>query len=130
MSFRLAADLTVILHLAFILFVLFGGLLCLHHARWAWLHLSTMSWGVWVEWANWECPLTPIENHFRLMASGEGYPGGFIEQYLIPLIYPGELTSAMRWLFGALVLATNMTVYLYVFKKRSKRSLPVDEDDP
>ena len=130
MIFRVAADLTVILHLVFILFVLFGGLFCLHHARWAWLHLSTMSWGVWVEWANRQCPLTPLENYFREMASGQGYSGGFIEQYLLPLIYPGELTSAMRWFLGALVLATNMIVYLYVFKKRRKRSSPVDEHQP
>ena len=120
MGYRLAADLTLVLHLLFILFVIFGGLLCLHRVRWAWLHLPAMIWGVCVEWAGWICPLTPLENHFRQLASGQGYRGGFVERYLIPVIYPEQLTVSLQWVLGGLVLIVNIFVYLYVFQKKRK----------
>ena len=127
MGYRLAADLTLVLHLLFILFVVFGGLLCLHRVRWAWLHLPAMIWGVWVEWAGVICPLTPLENHFRQLASGQGYQGGFVEHYLLPLVYPEQLTVLMQWIFGSLVLVINIFVYLYVFRKKRKPCEQVDE---
>jgi hypothetical protein len=120
MGYRLAADLTLLLHLLFILFVIFGGLLCLHRFRWAWLHLPAMIWGVWVEWAGWICPLTPMENHFRQLASSQEYSGGFIEHYLIPVIYPEQLTVSLQWVLGGLVLIVNIFIYLYVFQKKRK----------
>ena len=127
MGYRLAADLTLVLHLLFIIFILFGGLLCLHRIRWAWLHLPAIVWGVWVEWAGWICPLTPLENYFRQRSSEQGYPGGFVEHYLIPVIYPEQLTILIQWLLGALVLVINIFVYLYVFRKKRKRDDLVDE---
>lgn len=127
MGYWLAADLTLVLHLLFILFVIFGGLLCLHRVRWAWLHLPAMIWGVWVEWAGWICPLTPLENHFRQLASGQGYLGGFVEHYLIPLIYPEQLTVSLQWFLGLSVLIVNFFIYLYVFKKVKKQNREVDE---
>jgi hypothetical protein len=120
MGYRLAADLTLVLHLAFIAFVLFGGLLCFRHIRWIWLHLPSMIWGVWIEWTGWICPLTPLENHFRQLASGQGYRDGFVEHYLIPLIYPEQLTVSLQWLLGGLVLVVNIFVYLCVLQKRRK----------
>jgi hypothetical protein len=120
MGYRLAADLTLLLHLLFIIFVLLGGLLCLHRIHWAWLHLPAMAWGVWVEWAGWICPLTPIENHFRHLASNQGYREGFVEHYLVPLIYPGQLTVSLQWILGSSVLIINIFVYLYVCKKKLK----------
>ena len=127
MGYRLAADLTLVLHLLFIIFILFGGLLCLHRIRWAWLHLPAIVWGVWVEWAGWICPLTPLENYFRQRSSEQGYPGGFVEHYLIPVIYPEQLTILIQWLLGALVLVINIFVYLYVFRKKRKQDKLVDE---
>ena len=121
MGYRLVADLTLILHLAFIVFVLFGGLLCLHRTRWVWLHLPSIIWGVFVEWASWTCPLTPLENHFRQLASGQGYRDGFVEHYLIPLIYPGQLTVSLQWFLGALILVINIIVYFYVWQKQIKQ---------
>lgn len=127
MGYRLAADLTLVLHLLFIIFILFGGLLCLRRMRWAWLHLPAIVWGVWVEWAGWICPLTPLENYFRQRSSDQGYLGGFVENYLIPVIYPEQLTILIQWLLGALVLVINIFVYLYVFRKKKKRDELVDE---
>lgn len=120
MGYRLLADLTLVLHLAFIVFALFGGLLCLRRAGYAWLHLPTVTWGIWIEWSGSICPLTPLENHFRKLAYGHGYQGGFIEHYLLPLIYPGELTMALQWVLGGLLLAVNISVYIFVFHARKK----------
>lgn len=127
MDYRLAADLTLVLHLLFIVFVLFGGLLCLRSIRWAWLHLPAMVWGIYIEWSGGSCPLTPLENHFRQLASGQGYAGGFVEHYLVPLIYPERLNASMQWILGAVVLVINLFVYIQVAHKRRKSAGQVDE---
>lgn len=127
MGYRLAADLTLVLHLTFIAFVLCGGLLCLHHARWAWLHLPALAWGVAVEWSGWLCPLTPLENHLRHLAGLQGYREGFIEHYLGPLIYPGQLTVLTQWLLGMIALLVNLFIYSWIFYKRRKSRPQVDE---
>lgn len=117
MGFRLAADAVVLVHLLFILFVLFGGLLVL---RWRWLmalHLPAVTWGAAVEFLHLYCPLTPLENHLRQAAGQQGYDGGFIEHYLIPLIYPRGLTPEMQLGFGAVVLVLNIAVYAYVIRR-------------
>jgi hypothetical protein len=116
MWFRLGADTVVLVHLLFIVFVLFGGLLVL---RWRWLmalHLPAVAWGMAVEFLHLYCPLTPLENHLRQAAGQQGYEGGFIEHYLIPLIYPRGLTAEMQLDFGAVVLVLNVAVYLYVIR--------------
>ena len=118
MFYRIAADGLVSFHLLFILFVLFGGLLVLKWRRLIWLHLPAATWGVAVEVFHLECPLTRWENLFRQAAGQGGYGEGFIEHYLIPLIYPAGLTPTIQLGFGALVLLLNLTVYLHLFKTR------------
>ena len=111
MIFRLAADAVVTFHLLFIIFVLLGGLLVL---RWPWaalLHLPTMAWGAAVEFLHLYCPLTPLENALRSRAGDQGYDGGFIEHYLIPLIYPAGLTPQIQLWLGGIVLLINASVY-------------------
>jgi len=127
MAWRLLADLTLVVHLLFVFFVLFGGLLCLRHSAWAGLHLPTVAWGIWVEWTGGRCPLTPMENHFRALANDQGYSGGFVEHYLIPVLYPGQWSVSMQWLAGGVVLALNLMVYLFVACKRRKCRSAVDE---
>jgi hypothetical protein len=122
MGYELAADLILVLHLLFIVFVVFGGLLCLYRAFWAWLHLPAMIWGIWVEWSGWICPLTPLENHFRQLAFDQGYQGSFIEHYLVPLIYPQHLTISLQWFFGGLILLINILVYFFVLRKHLKKT--------
>lgn len=126
MGYRLVADFLLLMHLGFILFVVAGGLLCFRQPRWAWLHLPAVSWGVWVELAGWVCPLTPLENHFRLLGAGKGYTGGFIEHYLVSLLYPDQLTAALQWTLGFLALGINLLVYGMVLSKRRKAT-GVDE---
>ncbi|MBV6749970.1 DUF2784 domain-containing protein [Pseudomonas chlororaphis] len=118
MFYRIAADGLVSFHLLFILFVLFGGLLVLKWRRLIWLHLPAATWGVAVEVFHLECPLTRWENLFRQAAGQGGYGEGFIEHYLIPLIYPAGLTPTIQLGLGALVLLLNLAVYLHLFKTR------------
>lgn len=127
MGYRLAADLTLVLHLSFIIFVLFGGLLALRKRFWLWVHLPAMLWGLWVEWAGWLCPLTPLENYFRRLASGQEYSESFVEHYLVPLIYPDQLTVSQQWVLGAVALGINIVIYLYVFRRRNKPRSQVDD---
>lgn len=117
---RLAADAVVVLHLAFIVFVLFGGVLVL---RWRWLaalHIPAVAWGVAVEFGGWYCPLTPLENRLRRAADQSGYSGGFIEHYLIPVIYPAGMTRDIQFILGGVVLAVNLGVYLFILLRRHK----------
>ncbi len=127
MGYRITADLILVLHLLFVLFVLFGGLLCLHQIRWLWVHLPAMLWGVWVEWAGWVCPLTPLENHVRELASGDGYRESFVEHYLIPVMYPEQLSAWVQVVLGIIVLIINAVIYLKVFRKQRKSWQRVDE---
>ena len=127
MDYRFLADLTLVLHLCFILFALFGGLLCLFRTNMIWLHLPAVLWGIWVEWTGRTCPLTPLENHFRQMASGQGFSGGFIEHYLVPVIYPDHLNASLQWVLGAVVILINLVIYLFVLNRIRKSSRQVDE---
>lgn len=111
---RLAADALVLLHLAFILLVLFGGLLVLMWRPALFIHLPAMAWGLAVECLHLGCPLTAWENRLRAAAGQAGYPGGFIEHYIWPLIYPAGLTPQIQLLLGMFVLLLNLAVYGYV----------------
>jgi cytochrome c biogenesis protein CcdA len=111
MWFRLAADGVVVFHLLFIVFVVLGGVLVL---RWRWvilLHLPAMAWGALVEFLHLYCPLTPLENALRARAGAQGYEGGFVEHYLIALIYPAGLTPSVQLWLGAVVVLCNVLVY-------------------
>ena len=111
MLYRLLADLVVLLHLVFILFALFGGLAAIRRPRIAWLHLPALAWAVTVEAAGWICPLTPLERHLRIAAGQTAYAGGFVEHYLVPILYPGSLTRADQVLLALALLLFNGVVY-------------------
>jgi len=111
MSWRILADLLVVLHLTFAAFVVFGGFLA-----WKWrpalfAHLPALAWGFWVEISGQICPLTPLENHLRRLAGEAGYQGGFLEHYLIPILYPPGLTQTDQWVLAALLLVINIVAY-------------------
>jgi hypothetical protein len=117
MLYRVLADLVVLAHLAFIVFALLGGSLALHWRWMPWAHLPAALWGVLVEFFGWFCPLTPLENSLRLASGTVGYSGGFIEHYIIPIIYPAELTREVQMLLGLVVLAVNLAIYLMVWHR-------------
>lgn len=122
MFWRMAADALVLVHLSFILFVLFGGLLLLRWPRLLWLHLPAVTWGIVVECLHLGCPLTPWENQLRRAAGQAGYEGSFIEHYLIPLIYPAGLTSQIQLWLGAIVVLVNLAVYAWLICCRRNRA--------
>ncbi|MDX1494373.1 MAG: DUF2784 domain-containing protein [Longimicrobiales bacterium] len=118
MLYSLLADAVLLFHFAFILFVGGGGLLVLRWERVIWLHLPVAVWGVWIELSGNICPLTPLENNLRRMAGEEGYAGGFIEHYLLPVIYPPGLTREVQFVIAALVVGLNLVVYGLVWFNR------------
>jgi hypothetical protein len=120
MVFRLLADLTVLLHLGFVAFVVLGGLLVVRWSSLAWLHLPAVAWGAWVELAGWVCPLTPLENRFRARGGGTSYTGSFIEQYLVPLLYPSSLSREVQYALAAVVLLINAVIYAVVLRRRAR----------
>lgn len=116
-----AADLVVLAHLAFIVFVVLGGLLVIRWPRVAWLHLPAAAWGAVVELTGRVCPLTPLENRLRAAAGSAGYEGGFIEHYLIPLVYPPGLTRTHQIALGALVIIVNLGLYALAIRRTRQR---------
>jgi hypothetical protein len=123
MAFILLADGTVILHLAFVVFVVLGGLFVLRWRRAAWAHLPAAVWGVWIELAGWICPLTPLETWLRLRGGGEVYTSSFVERYVLPVLYPASLTREVQWVLGGLVLAINLIVYAIVFRRWRRKGV-------
>jgi hypothetical protein len=117
MIFWLLANVLVLLHLAFILFATVGGLLLVWKPQLVWLHLPTVVWGALIEFMGWICPLTPLENHFRRLAGESGYQSGFIEHYLLPLIYPDTLTPPTQFMLGSLVLVANALIYVWLWQR-------------
>lgn len=118
MPYHLLADLVLLVHLGFILFVALGGL---GVARWpwlAWLHLPCVAWGVAVELMGWHCPLTPLENHFLRLVGETGYGGDFIGHYLLAAIYPSGLDRGIQVSLGLGALALNGVIYYRLLRKR------------
>lgn len=118
MPYGLLADLVLVVHLLFILFVAAGGLLVLRWPRLAWLHLPMVAWGTAVELMGWYCPLTPMENHFRRLAGQAGYDGDFIQHYLLAAIYPEGLTRDVQVALGLAALLVNGLVYGWQMRRR------------
>lgn len=114
---RLLADIVVVFHVLFIAFAVVGGLLVM---RWRWvmaLHLPAAAWAVLVEVMSWPCPLTPLENHFRHRGGEAGYRGGFVEHYIMPVLYPAGLTDRIQVMIGLFVLAVNVAAYAAVVRR-------------
>ena len=120
MWYRIGADLVLLLHLAFVFFVVTGGLLLLKWPRLAWVHLPAAICGAIVEYTGWICPLTPIEHTLRAMAGESAYGSDFIGHYLLPLMYPAGLTSNIQILLGTAVVLVNMMIYWLVFGRSRK----------
>jgi hypothetical protein len=120
MTARVFADLVLVVHLLFVLFVVAGGLLALRW-RWVpWVQLPAAGWGTFIELTGRICPLTPLENALRRSAGGSGYPGGFIEQYLVPLIYPSALTPSIQLALAGVVVVANVLIYAVVLRRRRR----------
>jgi hypothetical protein len=118
MLFRLAADATIVVHAAFVAFVVAGGLLVVRWPRLAWAHVPAAVWGALIEFSGGICPLTPLENELRYRSGMARYEGDFAEHYLLPILYPEHLTRELQLLLGALVVVVNLAAYAYVIRSR------------
>lgn len=126
MIYVLLADATVILHFAFIVFVVLGALTAYRWPKIVWVHIPCALWGAWIEMTGGICPLTPLEVRFRRMGGEEAYVGSFIEHYLVPIIYPSGLTRAHQLLLGGLVVALNLSAYGFLLWRRRPAKPPTD----
>ena len=117
---RFAADAVLVVHFAFIVFVVGGALLAFRISWMPWLHLPAAAWGAWIEIAGLICPLTTLENHFRIRAGLEGYQDSFVEHYLVPIIYPSGLTRSMQLVLASVVIITNVVLYGWLLHRRRK----------
>jgi len=111
MIYRLLADFVLVVHLGFVIFVVAGGLLVLRKRTMASFHLPAAAWGVLVQMTGRRCPLTPLENQLRLLGGQAGYSGGFVEHYLLSVLYPAGLTREIQIILGTVVLVVNLIVY-------------------
>ncbi len=123
---RIAADAVMLLHLVFVLFVVFGALLVMRFQWLAFLHLPAVAWGIFIEISGGVCPLTYVENHLRQSAGSAGLETGFIEHYIYPLLYPPGLTRTVQWILAAIVLCLNAALYAGIIVRR--RSKHADRD--
>ena len=117
MLYRISADTVVLLHFGFILFVLLGGLLGFRNKNWIYLHLPAVLWATVLECNGWLCPLTPLENWLWEKSGRQGYAASFIEEYIVPLVYPSSLTTRMQLFLGMAVAGINLLVYFLVYRK-------------
>lgn len=117
----IAADLVVLLHFAFIVFVVAGGLLALKWRWLPWFHVPAAIWGAVIEFSGWVCPLTPIENMLRVAGGGGVYVNSFIAHYIVPVIYPSGLKRSTQVVLGFIVVAINAVVYGAIFLQRQRK---------
>ncbi|HEV2664533.1 MAG TPA: DUF2784 domain-containing protein [Blastocatellia bacterium] len=119
MIYLALADLVVVLHMAFVLFAALGGFLVFKWRRTAWLHIPAALWAALIEFAGWECPLTPLENWLRRLGGEAGYQTSFIERYLLPVIYPAGFTRSLHTALGVLVLGVNLAIYWMIWRQQA-----------
>ena len=124
------ADLVVVLHFVFVLFVVFGGLLALRWPKVAYVHLPIALYGALIELVGWICPLTPLEKRLRESAGLQDYQGGFVEHYILPVLYPSGLTRNVQLVLGGLVIALNLGIYALVLWRGRSLAATQPPNDP
>ena len=122
MTYRTAADAVLVVHFAFVLFVVLGGLLVLQWPKLAWVHIPAVAWAAFIEFSGRICPLTPLEVAMRLGAGEAGYAGDFLERYIVAAIYPDGLTREIQLMLGAAVLLLNAVIYIVVVRGARARA--------
>lgn len=130
MVYHALADLVLIVHLAFVIFAVLGGLLVFKWRSLAWIHVPAFLWGALVEFAGWLCPLTPLENWLRQKGGGLVYRTDFVEHYIIPLLYPASLTRSTQIFLGLLVLSVNLGLYGWILWRMAPKQARRNSSPP
>ena len=115
--YRWLADTVVLVHVAFVAFVMLGGFLALRWHAVVWAHVPAAIWGVLIEYAGWICPLTPLENSLRARAGEAAYSGDFINHYVLSALYPSGLTPRIQLVLGSLALLVNLVAYTLLIRQ-------------
>jgi hypothetical protein len=115
MSYGILADIVVLVHLGFVMFAVLGAVLIIWWRWFLWLHLPAAFWAIWIELTGGICPLTPLENWLQIRAGQGAYRGNFVDHYLIPVLYPAELTRHIQFMMGLFVIIINLALYIYIF---------------
>lgn len=118
MFYWIAANLLVVVHLGFICFVLIGGFLVFRWRRLVFMHIPAVVWGALIEYQGWLCPLTPWEQQLRQAGGMAGYSGGFIEHYLLPVLYPAYVSRDVQIILGTFVIVLNLAIYGWMIMQR------------
>lgn len=118
MIYRWLADFVVVVHICFVLFVIFGGFLLRRRPALIYAHIPAAVWGALIEFAGWVCPLTPLEKYLRVRGGQAGYSGDFVDHYLLPILYPHGLTRNIQGILGTLVIAINVLAYGLFLRSR------------
>ena len=119
--YEIGADLTLIAHFAFIIFVVFGALLFIVSTKIIYLHVPALIWGIYIEITHSVCPLTYLENWFLQKANLSTYSEGFIQNYLVPIVYPTNLTKDLQIYFAIVLIVANMIMYGLIISKSKKK---------
>jgi Protein of Unknown function (DUF2784) len=120
MFFRVSADLVVVIHFAFVIFAVLGGILVLKRKKWAWMHVPSLLWAALIEFADWMCPLTWLEDWLREKGGATSYSGDFVGHYLLPVLYPDKLTRSFQITLGLLVVVGNAVIYAWLLRQTMK----------
>ena len=115
--FEIFAVLALLLHLSFILFVIFGAILILKFKKIIYFHIPAVAWGAYIELSHSICPLTHLENYFLKKAGKEQYSVDFIENYIFKIIYPPALNYEIQTYLGVILIFVNLVIYYYIVKK-------------
>ena len=121
MVYQTLANVVVVIHLSFVIFVVLGAVLTLWRRWVVWLHFPAFLWAVWIEFTGGICPLTPLENWLRIKAGQGGYEGDFVATYLLPVLYPAGLTRNEQLLLAMTVIVINVAIYGSIFYKRNRK---------
>lgn len=120
--YRLLADLVVLVHFAFVLFVVLGGFLVARRRRVMPFHLAAATWAAFIEFSGSICPLTPLENRLRAKSGSDGYDSDFVAHYILPILYPEGLTRETQIALGTMVIIINLAIYVWILRNKSGRN--------
>ena len=118
--YELAAEIILIIHFLFIIFVIFGALLFFVAKKIVFIHIPAIIWGSYIELTHSICPLTYLENWFLHKANLTTYSEGFIQNYLVPIVYPMNLTKDLQIFLGIGLIVINIVIYAFIFAKLKK----------